>query len=136
MHQFQINKAMKLLDVLYYFYYKYTIKVLKDNEPLATTVFMLSISESFFCNGMASIIGAKYFGVSISSNKPFLFSVPIIILIINYFYFQKSGRGKEIIIEKPLLFGSRGFSIAVTLIFWIVTFSWLFWGVSAENSLL
>ncbi|TJZ53821.1 hypothetical protein FAZ15_16320 [Sphingobacterium olei] len=47
--------------------------------------------------------------------------------IFNSWYYLR-GRGEDIVKKRPLLFGSKKLSVYVTLLFFLVTFSWLFWG--------
>jgi uncharacterized membrane-anchored protein len=116
---------MKLLDALFYQYYRYTTKVLWDDEPFARTNFILSFSEASLVNGIIYIIAAKFFCFRLETWQ--LISVAGLILTINYFYYNRSGRSRRIVAEKPLLFDSSRLSIWITIAFFLVTISFLFW---------
>lgn len=116
---------MKLLDVLYYHYYLYSVKILWEDEPYATTNWMLSFSEALLVNGLFDIILAKFF--CIRMGKWYMILIFLIILISNYFYYNRSGRSRKVVIEKPLLFESSKISFWVMILFFLISVSSLFW---------
>ena len=116
---------MKIIDVLYYNYYLFYKKVVKESEPHATTNFVLSFSESLIINCILDFISIKRYCRGFGTWPMFL--VTILIIGINYLIFQKSGRSRRIVKEKPNLWGSYVFSKAVSLSFFFITGSWLFW---------
>ncbi len=127
---------MKTLEVLYYYYYVYSIKILKDTEPHATTSFMLSLSETFFVTGIINFVASKYFCYSILTSKWNFISIFLVILLINYLHFQNSGRSRIIAKEKPVLFSSDKYSRVFVFLFWLITTSWMFWVVPLTNHIL
>ncbi len=127
---------MNFFDVLFYNYYRYSIKVLKDEEPHGVTNFMLSASQSTGIIGILSFVSAKFFCYQFASNKLMLFLIFGIVFFINYIIYIRNRRSKKVIKEVPVLFGSNKFSIIVTIIFFLVTTSWLFWGVPYMRVLL
>ena len=127
---------MKILDVLYYYYYRYSVKILRESEPHATTGFMLSVSEAFLINGIINFITSTFFCYSFISFKSFPIAILVIILFLNYLFYQKTGRSRRIIKEKPVLWNSHRLSIIVTILFWAITFSWLFWVVPVTKLIL
>jgi hypothetical protein len=118
---------MKLLDSLYYQYYLYSKKFLKDEEPFAMANWVFSCTVSFFLNGVIAFIVAKYFCFDIE--KWFMISLSLVILLTGYLYYNRSGRSKRIVLEKPLLFDSTTVSTTFAIIFFLISVSWLFWGV-------
>jgi hypothetical protein len=114
---------MKILKILYYYYYRFYVKY--DDEPHATTVFSLSFSESLVINGIVDLICGRFFCYDFS--KWAMILVTLLILTLNYLLYVKTGISKEIINKAPPeLFGkdiSRGFAI----VFFLVSTSFLFW---------
>lgn len=125
---------MKLLDVLYYHYYLFNTKLVRDSEPFATTNWMLSFNESLLVNGLIDFTLAKLFCIRMALWS--LIAIFLLILAINYFYYNRSGRAREIVTEKPLLFGNSKISIWFTILFFLITISWLFWGHFYMNYLM
>src|SRR5258706_3149601 len=100
---------MKFFDVLYYNYYLFQTKVISRGrkEPYAMTVFTLSLTETFY---FSTII--IWYWKSCESPSRLILSLPFLILVgVNYFYFNRSGRAREIIDAKPSLWGSKRASI-------------------------
>jgi len=113
------------MKVLYYYYYLFYTKILPDDEPHATTVFTLSVSEGFFINGILQIFLARFFCMPLNIWP--MIGVLVLLIFLNYFYYQRSGRAKEIVKTKPMFYSNHKFSIVLTLLFFIVTSSFLFW---------
>ena len=125
---------MHFLDVLYFNYYSYSIKILKESEPHATTNFMLSFSESLLVNAIIDILSIKWFCYNLGTWPRVL--VFVFILGVNYLVYQRSRKSRAIIAAKPTIFGNRKFSIAFTLVFFLITTSWMFWGPIYGKNLL
>ncbi len=117
---------MNLLNVLYYNYFLFYKKILKETEPHFATVVALSAGESFIINGILDLISLKCFCFLIP--VWIQFGITILIIYCNYLLFHRNGKVKKIIISKPTIGNSKGLSIAITLIFFLATTSWLFWG--------
>jgi hypothetical protein len=117
---------MKILSTFYYSYYLFYKNILKDPEPHVATILSLSFSESLLMNGLIDIIALKYYCYEIKVIVQF--ALTILIVFINYFFYHKSGRNKIILKEKPILARSKVFSITITILFFLITASWLFWG--------
>ena len=115
-----------LLDIFYYYYYLFYKKLLKDPEPHTATILALSFSESLLINGLISIVALKYYCYEIQ--VVFQFIVLIIIIIINSLYYIRSKKGKSIVQQRPKIIGSKSLSTIITILFFLVTLSWLFWG--------
>lgn len=115
-----------MIQVLYYQYFLFYTRVLKEDQPHFTTYFALSASEGFLINAIIDIISLKYFCYNV--NKWSMIVLFLIILGLNYWYFGMLGKGKEIIKKKPLYFGNSQLSIICTILFFLISVSWLFWG--------
>lgn len=114
------------MNLLYYYYFLFYTKVLPDNEPHATTVFTLSLSESFIVNGVLDILLAYLFCFSL--NKWSMIIISLLIMGINYLLYSRSGKAKKIIKLKPKVFNSNKLSIVIVILFFVITASFLFWG--------
>lgn len=117
---------MYLIDVVYYHYFLFYKKVIKDPEPHFATVLALSCSEGLLINGTVDIIALKWFCYQISVWVQF--GLVLLIIYCNYLIYHRTGKAQEIIKQKPNIRNNRGLSIAITLLFFLVTVSWLFWG--------
>ena len=112
--------------IYYYYYYLFYKKILKDDTPHVLTRMAISACEAIFINAIIDVIAVTNYCHKID---PWIFYLTIAcFLIINYFVYSKSGKGAKIIKEKPKFFDSNEISIALTLLFFIVTVSWMFWG--------
>ncbi|MBW1654736.1 hypothetical protein GSY47_04995 [Flavobacterium quisquiliarum] len=65
-----------------------------------------------------------------------MIGISVLFLLINYFYFFKSKRSLRIIKEKPLFFGSSKISKILTIAFFVVIISSMFWGAIYAKYLL
>jgi len=117
---------MKILNVYYYNYYKFYKNLLKDPDPHVATVLALSFSESLLLNGVSDIIALQYFCYEIKIE--FQFTILCFIIILNFLYCFRPNRTKIIIKDKPTIYNSKSFSILLTILFFVITTSWLFWG--------
>lgn len=116
----------KMIKALYFQYFLFYTRVLNEDQPHFTTYFALSASEGFLINAIIDIISLKYFCYNV--NKWSMIVLFLIILGLNYWYFSKLGKGKEIIKKKPLFFDNRQLSIICAVLFFLISVSWLFWG--------
>lgn len=122
-----------MLNVFYYYYYLFYTKVLPDDQPHSTVVFTLSFSLSLIVNGILSIITA-YAGYNLSNY--IMVGVFVVILIVNYLIFYRTGKGKQLVTEKPKFYANHKLSVFFTLCFFIITSSYLFWGPVLTKELL
>ena len=122
------------MDVIYYYYYLFYKKILKDDEPHLLTTMALSASEGFAFNVSLNIFFTRYFCLEV--NKWVMFITIILFNILNYLYFHKSGKAKRIIKLQPKFFSSHRLSIILTLIFFIVTLSFLFCGGPVSRNIM
>lgn len=114
------------MKTIYYYYYLFYSKIIKDDEPYATTSFTLSMSEGFFVNFILNILIIDFYCFAL--NKWAMISIQLLIIFINYFYFNKSKRAKEIVQEKPMFYFNHKLSIVLSSLFFIFTLSFMFWG--------
>ena len=117
---------MKFMNLLYYNYFLFYKKTIKDPEPHFATIIALSFSEGLLINGMADIIALKWFCYEIKVWMQF--TVILLIIFCNFLLYHISGRAKEIIKEHPTIFNNKAISIFITWLFFLITVSWLFWG--------
>lgn len=115
---------MHLLNVLYYHFYLFYVKF--DPEPHFATVLSLSFSQSLVINGTMDIIALKFYCYQIEVWIQFM--ITVFFIFINYLIFHRSGRAKQIVKSKPNILNSKGLSIIITILFFLITVSWLFWG--------
>lgn len=114
------------MNVIYYYYFLFYAKVLKDDEPHLLTTMALSASEGFALSVTLSILLIKFFCFEMTN---FLMFLPTcLFLLFNYFFFYKSGKAIEITKEKPMFFLNHKLSVIITLLFFIITLSFMFWG--------
>jgi hypothetical protein len=114
------------MKVLYYYYYLFYTRIIPDDEPHATTIFTLSISQALLVNYSIDFI-AVHLLCRFLLGKWAMITTSLLIIGINYLYYSKNGKGKEIILEKPKFFKSNGISIIMTGLFFSITTSFLFW---------
>lgn len=105
------------MNILYYYYYLFYTKVLREDQPHSTVIFCLSLMESFIINGILNIASIVLFCYNIS--KWPMIVVLIIIIAINYKIYYKSKRKERIIIEKPKFFNNDVASITVSIVFFL-----------------
>jgi hypothetical protein len=117
---------MHFIYVLYYNYFLFYKKIIKDPEPHFATVLALSFSQSLLLNGILDIAALKWFCYEIAVWVQF--SILILIVVINYFILHRTGKIHEILKNKPGIGNSRLLSNYITILFFLVTTSWLFWG--------
>jgi hypothetical protein len=117
---------MKVLDIFYYYYLSFYKKIINDPEPHFATVLALSFSQSLLINGIMDIVALKFFCYEIKVVVQFL--ILLLIIFLNYFLYHRKGRAYDIIKESPIIGNSKTLSILITILFFLVTTSWLFWG--------
>lgn len=123
-----------MLNVFYYHYYQFYTKVIPDDQPNATVIFVLSFVEALFLNGILHYLALKFFCADVG--KWPMIGVAVMLMVLNYFYYYRSGRFKTIIEEKPMLFDSRKLSATITCGVSLLIISWMFWGAVLGKHLL
>lgn len=122
------------MDVIYYYCYLFYKKTLKENESHALTVWALGIAEGFFISVLIDIISIRFFCIKI--DKWLMIGIGLAFLLFNYFCFFKSRRGQKIIVSKPTFFGNKKVSAILTIIFFTILISSMFWGAIFSKYLL
>ena len=112
------------MKVFYYYYYLFYTRVLPDSEPHATVVFTLSLSESLLVNFFLQFILAVFFCFKLKSWL--MISVFVLILVINYKIYWK--RKDTIVEDRPNFLSSHRLTIAIVILWFLITTSFLFLG--------
>jgi hypothetical protein len=114
------------MNVLYYYYYLFYTRVLPDNEPHATVIFTLSLSETLLIIHTIDFVGAHLF-CRFLLVKWSMIGIFIAVILINYLIYHQGGLNKKVIQNKPKFYGSNNISCMITVLFFLVTTSFLFW---------
>ena len=122
------------MDVIYYYCFLFYRKVLKEDEPHATTIWALGFGEGYFISVVCDIVAMRYFCYDIITY--FMFPIMGVALLFNYLHFSKSKRSRKIVKEKPVFFGSHKISIILTVVFFVIIISSMFWGPVCSKYLL
>ena len=123
----------KFLNVLYYNYYLFYTKKIPESDPHTTVIWAISICESSLINAILEIIAIRFY----------CYDVPIFIqlivvglfIIINYFIYYRTNFGKLVVKQKPILV-NKNFSSVVSILFFVISISWWFWGSFYSRYLL
>jgi len=119
---------------LYYIYLFY-VKVISDNQPHSRTVWALGFLFSLIINCPLDMGLAYFFSYTLSIFQ--LISITALLMLLFYFKYYKSGRGKQIVKkEKPKFFGSNTASIILTILFFLISMSFLFLGPDIVREIL
>jgi len=129
-----INFKRMFMDVIYYYSFLFYTKIIKDNEPHATTIWVLSFAEGFFTSVVIDIFSIRFFCISLS--KWIMMSIGIIFVFVNYLYFYRSERFKKIVETKPMFYSNNRVSVLLTSVFFIVLLSSMFWGPILSKNIL
>jgi hypothetical protein len=122
-----LTKMIKILDVLYYNYYKFCSRRVNELvDPHFNAVLTLSFSEALFLSYSIDTIGAYMFCRFVVNRWTMLF-VLVLVLSINCTVYLKLGRGVRIERDEPTLCNSKKISKALTIGFIFFSISLLFW---------
>ena len=114
-----------MMDVLYYYIYLFYAKVMPDDYPHSNTIWALGFLFSLIINFSLDMGLAFFFGYTLSVFQ--MVSITALLMLLFYFKYYKSGRGKQIVKkEKPKFFGSNTASIILTILFFLISMSFLF----------
>ena len=123
------------MNVLYYYYYLFYTKIISDNQPHATVIFSLSFILSLIINGLINIGLAYTFGIAL--NRWEMIGVLILLIILMYLKFYKTGRGKKIVeTEKPKLLRSNNLSVALSVVLFLIGMLFLFFEADITRKIL
>lgn len=124
-----------MIDVFYYYFFLFYAKVMPDDYPHSNTTWALGAMFSFVINGLLEIGTAYFFGYTLSFFQTV--SITVFVMILFYLKYSKSGKGKRIVeIEKPKFFGSNTASIILTILFFLVSMLFLFFGADVIRKIL
>jgi hypothetical protein len=122
-----LNKPhLSMFNVIYYNYYIFYKRVLNDNGPHLLATLALSASQFFPIWGLIDLL-LTHFWCYMGPLKWIFLSIILPILLVNYFVLHSSGKAKIIIEEKPQYFGSEKISALLSVLYFAVTSSFLFW---------
>lgn len=115
-----------MFEVYYYYYYLFYSKILRDSEPHLVTTMVLSFSEGLFVNYAMDVIGVHMYCTFLLGMWHHL-AVVLIIIGINYLVYHRTGRAEKLVKMKPMFFQNHHLSMGLTLLFFLITTSFLFW---------
>ena len=123
------------MDVLYYYIYLFYAKVMPDDYPHSNTVWALGFLFSLIINFSLDMGLAFFFGYTLSVFQ--MVSITALLMLLFYFKYYKSGRGKQIVKkEKPKFFGSNTASIILTILFFLIGMLFLFFKADVVREIL
>ncbi len=105
-----------MIDGVYYCYYLFYTKVIKDNQPHSTIVFVVGFLLGLIINGILNIFLALTFK-SMLGEWPMI-SINVFLIFLTYLFFYKTGRGKRIVEERSVLeigYNRQQLVLAITL---------------------
>lgn len=114
-------------EVIYYYCYRfYAQKFWHDPTPHITAFLVLGSAVSFFMYTLINICIAYIWHTHLSKGVSIGIGVAIVYGV--YLLIFKVGDGLNIIQKKPTLFKNNSISIIITLLFFCLCFSSMFWG--------
>ena len=114
-----------MMDVFYYYIYLFYVKVISDNQPHSRTIWALGVTSAFIINGLIDIPLAYFFNCYLSTIQKVI--ILVILLLFFYLKYYRNGKGIRIVKkEKPKFFGSNTASIILTILFFLISMSFLF----------
>ena len=123
------------MDVFYYYIYLFYAKVMPDDYPHSNTVWALGFLFSLIINFSLDMGLAFFFGYTLSVFQ--MVSITALLMLLFYFKYYKSGRGKQIVKkEKPKFFGSNTASIILTILFFLIGMLFLFFKADVVREIL
>ena len=114
---------MKILDVLFYYYYLIYTKKIATTTPIETAIFCLGASFGFELLCIIDFI-ITFFCLEIREISYLIGLFPIVTL---YFLYWRTGRYKKVLKQKPKFFNSHKKTKVIVGIFFIFTASSLVW---------
>jgi hypothetical protein len=112
--------------ILYYYYYLFYTRVIIDNQPNATVLYTLSVTETMFVFSIFNILTALITHTQIDMN--IMIVILIVTLVLNYLLLYKKMKleiSNGVVFEFKL---GRNFSIIITWLFFLISVI-LFFGV-------
>ena len=113
-----------MMKVLYYYYYIFYTKIIPDDQPHATVIFVLSFLFSLIINGIIDISIVLLFGITLSfwiKIGVFLF-----ILLLMYLTYYRTGKGERIIEYKSTMIINNKRAIFLPILLFAVAILFMF----------
>lgn len=123
-----------MISTLYFYYYLFYKKILRDNEPHMLATLVLGFSFSLLLIGIIDITVASLFKLKLGHYT--MLGINLLMITVFYLTFHRTGKAKEIVKEKPKFFNSHTLSILITFLFFAITTSFLFWGSGYVKNIL
>lgn len=123
------------MKVFYYYYYLFYSKLLVQPEPHFVTVLALSAVEGLLVNYLLDFFIVHLFGTMPLTIWRNLLVVSIF-LVVNFYYYERKGKGMAIVKEKPRYFNNHRLSIAIVLVVTLFIISLLFWAADYKRAVL
>mgnify|MGYP001185409007 CR=1 FL=1 len=115
-----------MLKAVYFHYYQFYTKVVPDDQPNATVIFVLSFIESLLVIALIDFYLLKFHCQGIT--KWPMISVAVALIIFNYLYYYRSGLYVKILESQGESIKNMRLSRLMTLFISLVIVSWMFWG--------
>ncbi len=93
----------------------------------------MSASQGFIITGIIELVSILTFCQSIG--KWPMIAVHVILLVVNFTTYN-SGKLETIVKDEPLFFRNRKISVVITMIFFLTSIAWLFFGAVLGKHLL
>lgn len=123
-----------MIETLYYYYYLFYRKILRDNEPHLLATLVLAFSFSLLLIMIINISMAFLFAKALSHYE--MIGINVLMIFILYLTLHRTGKAKEIVKKKPMFFKNHLLSILITFLFFAITSSYLFWGSICVGNIL
>jgi len=123
-----------MFSVIYYKYYLFYKRVLKEKDPYITAVLSFSFAQSLLINAILKMVLAYFY--CLSYGKWGGIGIVIFLIFINYIFYIRKKNGQRIVEAAPEIFGSHVLSVLLTVIFTCVAISFMFYGADWEIYML
>lgn len=107
--------------------------ILRDNEPHLLATLVLSFSISLPIIFTTGVLCAYFFNKLL--NKWEMLGILLIIIIAHFFCLHRTGKAMQIVKEEPKILNNK-LSIILTVVFFVITSSLLFYGPDIINGIM
>jgi len=111
------------MKTIYFYFFLFYSKILSEDNPQITTTFAISAAQSFIITGIVNFTSIVFFCFNL--NKWILLGIFGLIIFANYNYYIRHKKGIEIIRTKPRFFSNHNASMALTILFFLFSISFL-----------
>jgi hypothetical protein len=115
-----------MIEVLYYKYFQFYRKILRESTPHLYATLTLSFSIFLVVDLVLSIIGIKIFGNVLGFG--FRIITYFVVLSCVYYMIYIRNKPERIEVEKPAFFNNSFLSGIIAFFFFLFSFSIMFWG--------